>query len=73
MKTPVTMDGPPIGLTLPRKEPKPVPGCEECAALDRQRSEARRQGDMSQVSDCNVLLRQHSSHSQPPPRRPKRR
>nr|WP_149830333.1 hypothetical protein [Streptomyces tailanensis] len=62
------MDRPPIGLALPLEEPEPVPGCDECAMLARQRVEARRTGDLSRVSDCNVLMRAHH-----PPRRKRRR
>jgi hypothetical protein len=54
-----TMDRAPIGLSLPLEDPEPVSDCKECAALGHQRSEARAQGDMSRVSDCNVRMRAH--------------
>ncbi|WP_078622680.1 MULTISPECIES: hypothetical protein [unclassified Streptomyces] len=40
-------------------EPVPVAGCDVCASLARQRADARRQGDASTVSDCNVELGRH--------------
>jgi len=46
-----------IGFPLP--EPAPEAGCAECAALDRGRSAAREEGDLSRVTDCNVKIRSH--------------
>ncbi|WP_344961251.1 hypothetical protein [Streptomyces thioluteus] len=40
-------------------DPEPEPGCDVCLALARQRSDARRAGDLSRVVDCNVELRRH--------------
>ncbi|MDG4857745.1 hypothetical protein P8605_06170 [Streptomyces sp. T-3] len=40
-------------------EPVPVDSCDVCAALGKQREEARRAGDMTAVTDCNVELRRH--------------
>ncbi|MFE6742361.1 hypothetical protein [Streptomyces tubercidicus] len=40
-------------------EPEPRAGCDRCAELDEQRTETRRRGDLSAMSDCNVLLRRH--------------
>jgi hypothetical protein len=40
-------------------DPLPVPGCDVCGALDRERREARGKGDMSKVSDVNVEIRDH--------------
>ncbi|MDW4904451.1 hypothetical protein RB628_03630 [Streptomyces sp. ADMS] len=57
-----TMD-PPVQLGLPRADPEPPPDCDVCAALGRQRSEAAKAGDMSRVSDCNVEIRSHPTHS----------
>ena len=56
-----TMD-PPVHLRLPRADPEPPPGCDVCAALERQRSEAAKAGDGSRVSDCNVEIRSHPTH-----------
>ncbi|MEI5523600.1 hypothetical protein WB401_20050 [Streptomyces brasiliscabiei] len=59
MKTPTTMDGPPIGPALPREEPVPPADCEACGKLVGQRAKAKAEGDWSRVSDCNVLIRTH--------------
>lgn len=53
-----TMD-PPVILGLPHDEPIPPADCGVCAALARQRTEARARGDMSGVSDFNVEIRNH--------------
>jgi hypothetical protein len=65
-----TMEDAPVGLTLPLEEPKPSAGCGVCAALVRQRSEARARDDLSRVSDINIEIRNHDHQ---PPRRRKRR
>ncbi|CAL9380612.1 hypothetical protein SUDANB120_01049 [Streptomyces sp. enrichment culture] len=51
--------GAPVTLSLPREEPTPAAGCDVCAALASQRSDARKRRDMSAVSDANVELRAH--------------
>lgn len=51
--------GAPVTLSMPRLEPTPTAGCDVCAALASQRSDARKRGDMSAVSDANVELRSH--------------
>lgn len=40
-------------------EPVPVTGCDVCGALARERDAARRAGDGSKVSDCNVEIQRH--------------
>lgn len=74
MKTQTTMDEPTV-LSLPRADPEPPADCGVCAALVRQRSEARARGDLSRVSDFNVEIRNHHEPPQPSqsPRRQKRR
>ncbi|QFR01113.1 hypothetical protein F9278_38535 [Streptomyces phaeolivaceus] len=62
-----TMDPPPF-LGLPPEEPVPPADCEVCAELASRRAEARAQGDLSRVSDCNVGIRNHHR----PPRRKRR-
>lgn len=42
--------------------PSPVPGCTLCAALVVRRGRARAAGDLSRVTDCDVLLRRHPGH-----------
>lgn len=53
----------PVPVHLPATalvdDPEPTPGCDVCGALIRQRTKARRTGDFSQATDCNVELRQH--------------
>lgn len=49
----------PVSLGLPEIEPVPFPECDVCAALLHQRVEARRRGDYSAVSDCNVEIAAH--------------
>lgn len=41
------------------RDPVPNAGCDVCAALESQRADARRAGDGSTVSDCNVEIRRH--------------
>lgn len=48
-----------VHLSLPILEPIPVPGCDVCRALGKEREVARQRGDGSKVSDTNVELRAH--------------
>ncbi|GAA3018932.1 hypothetical protein [Streptomyces fulvorobeus] len=45
-------------------EPVPNRACDICSSLGRQREAARRQQDMTTVSDCNVEIRRHP-HREP--------
>ncbi|WP_327401990.1 hypothetical protein OG194_18820 [Streptomyces sp. NBC_01288] len=54
------MDAPPV-LGLPLDGPAANPNCGVCAALARQRTDARAAGDFSKVSDLNVELRSHQA------------
>ncbi|MCT9009505.1 hypothetical protein N4G66_32490 [Streptomyces rhizosphaerihabitans] len=45
------------------KEPEPTTGCDVCLALDSQRTEARKRGDLSRVSDMNVEIRRNAHDS----------
>ncbi|MEU9400635.1 hypothetical protein [Streptomyces sp. NPDC048242] len=40
-------------------EPTPVDGCAGCRELANVRDRARAGGDMTTVSDCNVLMARH--------------
>ncbi|WP_049715317.1 hypothetical protein [Streptomyces caatingaensis] len=40
-------------------EPTPVDGCDVCAALQKQREEARKRGDHSKVTDAHVEIARH--------------
>lgn len=57
----ITVQESPITLPDPSEylEPVPVEGCRICAALGKQRAEARAAGDLSKVSDCNVEIYLH--------------
>lgn len=50
---------PAVHLSLPTRAPRPAAGCDVCAALAEQRSQAHRRGDHSAVSDCNVEIAAH--------------
>lgn len=67
MTSHTTMDSP-VTLGLPPDDPTPPADCGVCAALAKQRAEARARGDMSRVSDFNVEIRNHH-----PARRKRRR
>jgi len=54
-------DGPFLVLGPPR----PVTGCDGCAALSRLRAAARAEHDHSAETDANVLLRQHQREAHP--------
>jgi hypothetical protein len=53
-----TMDSP-VTLGLPPDDPEPPADCGVCAALVKQRAEARARDDLSKVSDLNVEIRAH--------------
>lgn len=37
--------------------------CAECARLEREKEAAKRSGDLSRVTDCDVLISRHPNHS----------
>ncbi|MFJ6697155.1 hypothetical protein ACIQM4_13945 [Streptomyces sp. NPDC091272] len=49
----------PVHLELPMRAPTPAPDCDVCAALVRQRQQARSVHDYSAVTDADVELRNH--------------
>lgn len=53
-----TMEPPPF-FGPPVEEPVPPTDCGVCAALVKQRAEARARDDGSRVSDLNVEIRAH--------------
>lgn len=60
MTHPTTCPGPPVELPLRLDaDPEPVPGCDVCSALSKERHEAHRRRDMSKVTDVNVEIRRH--------------
>ncbi|WP_181787907.1 hypothetical protein [Streptomyces phytophilus] len=44
---------------FPPADTAPAPGCGRCAELAADRATARAEGDLSAVSDANVLIRRH--------------
>jgi hypothetical protein len=62
------MPEPPITLGLPLDEPTPPADCGVCAALVKERIEAKGRDDGSRVSDLNIEIRNHH-----PARRKQRR
>ncbi|SHM84200.1 hypothetical protein SAMN05216268_11586 [Streptomyces yunnanensis] len=61
--TPGSGVGAAVPLALPASQPNPVEDCAACGALAVQRKAAAEQGDLSAVTDANVRLRNHRSHS----------
>ncbi|WP_053648471.1 MULTISPECIES: hypothetical protein [unclassified Streptomyces] len=61
MTTPKTYPSAPVVLPdrMSEQEPTPINGCAGCSELAAVRARARRGGDMTTVSDCNVLMRRH--------------
>ncbi|GKQ34477.1 hypothetical protein [Streptomyces sp. A012304] len=56
-----------VDRLFPPRQPEPAPGCVVCSHLDQQRMQARVDGDLSKVSDCNVRMRGHTHHTAPKP------
>lgn len=54
-----TTESGPVHLGLPDPEPVPVDDCDVCAVLARDREIARRDGDLSKVTDLNIEMRTH--------------
>ncbi len=55
----VTTQSGPVNLSLPLPPPEPAPDCDVCAALVRQRVEARDKKDLSAATDADVEIRNH--------------
>jgi hypothetical protein len=51
----------PFDLSVSAPAATPVPGCDRCAELARERGEARRARDYSRASDCAVGIRTHDT------------
>ncbi|MFG2638865.1 hypothetical protein ACGFX8_34890 [Streptomyces sp. NPDC048362] len=58
-RTSKTTPSEPYLLGLPDPEPQPTEGCPRCEALSQRRATARRDADLSKVSDLNVEMRAH--------------
>lgn len=48
-----------VHLGFPLEDPEPVTGCDICAALVQQRTQARANRNESTAIDCNVEIRRH--------------
>lgn len=57
-----TTDEPPVTLPDPTRPPKPRRGCDACAALDKQRAEAEKAGNIRLATDCEQEIRRHPKH-----------
>ncbi|MFM9594050.1 hypothetical protein ACKI1O_32260 [Streptomyces scabiei] len=57
-----TTDEPPVTLPDPTRPPRPAPGCDVCAALDRQRQAAEDARDIRRATTCEVEIRRHPRH-----------
>jgi hypothetical protein len=56
---PQTIQEPPVVLPDPTRRPRPAPGCDVCAALDRQRAAAERRRDVKKATTCEMEIRNH--------------
>jgi hypothetical protein len=56
----------PVTLMDPTRPPRPVPGCDVCAALDRQRATAEARGDIAQATTYEQEMRSHPAHGDRP-------
>ncbi|MDQ1027517.1 hypothetical protein QF035_005099 [Streptomyces umbrinus] len=52
----------PVTLLDPTSPPKPAPGCNVCAALEKQRAGYERRGNTRAATDCEVEMRNHPKH-----------
>ncbi|MDX3634805.1 hypothetical protein PV728_32020 [Streptomyces europaeiscabiei] len=57
-----TTSEPPVSLPDPTRPPRPAPGCGVCQALDKQRAEAERGGDVRRATMFEVEMRRHPRH-----------
>ncbi|MER6160879.1 hypothetical protein ABT147_36050 [Streptomyces sp. NPDC001868] len=49
----------PVMLPDPTRPPRPAPGCDVCAALDRQRADAEGRGNIRQATTYEMEIRSH--------------
>ncbi|MFI1481387.1 hypothetical protein [Streptomyces sp. NPDC020747] len=52
----------PVTLLDPTSPPRPAPGCDVCAALEKQRAGYERRGNIKAATDCEVEMRNHPKH-----------
>ncbi|AWW43404.1 hypothetical protein DN051_43355 (plasmid) [Streptomyces cadmiisoli] len=56
----------PVHLLDPTRPPRPAPGCDVCAALDRQRAQAERSGNTRRAIITEDEIRKHPRHRNRP-------
>ncbi|MFS8199029.1 hypothetical protein ACLVWQ_10080 (plasmid) [Streptomyces sp. CWNU-52B] len=54
-----TTQGRPVTLPDPTRPPPPAPGCDVCAALDKQRVQYERAQNIRRATECEVEIRNH--------------
>jgi hypothetical protein len=52
----------PATLPDPTPPPRPAPGCGVCQALDKQRAEAEREGNVRRATMFEIEMRRHRRH-----------
>ncbi|GHH83903.1 hypothetical protein [Streptomyces capitiformicae] len=57
-----TASEPPITLPDPTRPPRPKPGCDVCEALEVQRAQAEKDGDIRRATMFEVEMRCHPKH-----------
>ena len=60
-----TASEPPVTLLDPTRPPRPAPGCDVCAALDKQRAAFERKNDVKRATDCEDEIRNHPHKKRP--------
>lgn len=60
-----SVQGNPIDLPDPTRPPRPAPGCDVCAALDRQRAEAEAAEEYGRATTFEMEIRRHPRHTVP--------
>ncbi len=50
-----------ISLPDPTRPPRPVEGCDVCAALDEQRIRAEQAGNTRAATSCEIEIREHGT------------
>ncbi|MFD5570334.1 hypothetical protein [Streptomyces cadmiisoli] len=61
-----TTAGEPVHLPDPTRPPRPAPHCDVCAALDRQREQAEKSGNIRKATSCEEEIRRHPGHGKQP-------
>ncbi|QQM42813.1 hypothetical protein [Streptomyces liliifuscus] len=64
MTTQQTAPEPPVSLPDPTRPPRPAPGCDVCATLERDRIRFERAGNVKAATTCEVEMRNHPKHTE---------